>query len=214
MIKKKICFHLFVYLSNVLFSQSSKPDFNKIPILKDTLIATKIVGPAKIIKNTTIATGSNVTLSGEFLIAANIKITVPNGALLIIEDAHLYAFGSTMWQGIEVKDGGKLICKKRRKSNLIEDAITAIDAPSQATTTLSTILSLANTTFNKNYKDINFANYPCASNSYSDAITLNNCVFTCRDFTFNATTPFIPIKHYPLNKFGNSIRDEVIAKTE
>jgi hypothetical protein len=163
-----------------------------IPQFTATTISTSslLLGPIRFSSDFTIQPGVTLSLySDEYIFESTARIVVAANASLSLNGSHLYSCGGDLWQGILVKDGGYVHSNSyNSKDCLIEDAVTAIDAPSQATTTLSTILSLANTTFNKNYTDINFANYPCASNSYSDAITLSNCVFTCRDFTFNATS--------------------------
>ncbi len=87
-----------------------------------------------------------------------------------------------MWKGILVKDGGRVItAAHNNKDNLIEDAEVAIKVPASSFTTSP--LFLNNTIFNKNYIDISISNNYLSSNP----IALDNCVFTCRNFTFTSS---------------------------
>ena len=150
-------------------------------------VVTQTITGSKVVNgNIVIPAGGNLTLSGEFLFAPNVKITVNPGASIHLKDAHLYSCSNTMWQGIEILDGASLTSLRYNKDNLIEDAITAINAMNQATTSLSAVLTISNTTFNKNYVDININNYMRTSTNYP--FVIKSCVFTCRNLPFNAST--------------------------
>ncbi len=136
----------------------------------------------------TIATGSQLYLGGEFLIDPSVKITISPGATLNLAGAHLYSCAD-LWQGIEVLDGGRLRAfSGGGNENLIEDAEIAIDVSSHTPTVTNVILVLQDVTFNKNYIGINLSNYTLTSNTYSTPFYMSNCLFTCRNFTFNPTS--------------------------
>lgn len=71
--------------------------------------------------------------------------------------------------------------------NLIEDAHKAISI-SNYTNAANPILNLSNTTFNKNYISLDILDYPITNSSQSSAVSLNSCVFSCRNFTFSSTS--------------------------
>jgi hypothetical protein len=124
-------------------------------------------------------------LNGEFLISPNVSITIASGAHLIVYGAHLYGC-TAMWEGIKVLDGGIVTMQQYGGvDNLIEDAKKAV-AISNYTSSTNPILNISNTTFNKNYISIDILDYPITNSSQSSAISLNSCIFTCRDFTFSA----------------------------
>ena len=160
----------------------STPDFTLTSVTSNTILS----GPLRITSDFTIQTGTCAFQGGEFIFTNNAKITVASGAILDIRGAHFYTCGSAMWKGIVVKSGGIVYTSNYNGNDcLIEDAETAIDVSNYAINTTTTILNIANTTFNKNYIDINFFNYPFTSSSYANAIKLSQCVFTCRNFTFS-----------------------------
>ncbi|MBL7920002.1 MAG: T9SS type A sorting domain-containing protein [Bacteroidia bacterium] len=131
----------------------------------------------------TIPAGSVVNLSNaQFLFAPNVKIIVSNGSKLLLQTAHLYACGTSMWQGIVVQDGGKVVSTKE---NLIEDAIIAMDVSANTTSTVNPILQVYNTVFNKNYISIKIDGFQKNSANYPFAISAN--VFSSRNFTFTPT---------------------------
>jgi hypothetical protein len=135
--------------------------------------------------------GVNVTLSNaEFLFAPNTRITVKNGANLQIRGSHLYACGTDMWQGIVVENGGKLsTVMGNPNTNLIEDAITAIDVSGHTTSTLTgfgAILDVNQAVFNKNLVSIKISTYQTSASVYPFKIA--NSVFTCRSLTYTPTS--------------------------
>jgi hypothetical protein len=144
-------------------------------------------GPMKFPNSFTIASGCQLYLSGEFLIDAGVKITVSPSSTLHLWGAHLYSC-LDLWQGIEVLNGGRVqSVSYNGNENLIEDAEIAMDVSSH-TPTVNTILDLSDITFNKNYIGINLHNYTLTSNTYSTPLILNNCLFTCRNFTYNTSS--------------------------
>jgi hypothetical protein len=134
---------------------------------------------------------SPVVLRDEILIFKDVQITVASGAILDIQAAHLHACGNDMWKGIVVEDGARLnitdISVLLPNHNLIEDAITAVAVNDHTTSSLATILNIYNTTFNKNFIDIKISNYK-RSASYTNVFSIHDCVFTCRDIPYTATT--------------------------
>lgn len=141
------------------------------------------VGPMRFTNSFTITAGSTLMLNGEFLISPSVSITVkPYGKLLLI-GAHLYGC-LEMWKGIVIEDGGNVSAVNYNGAdNLIEDAEVAI--LNTYNTNVQAPISIANTIFNKNYIDVDLANYPLADALISP---FDNCVFTCRDLPFTSTT--------------------------
>jgi hypothetical protein len=153
-----------------------------------TSLATTLNGPQMILNDITIPPNSAAALTGgEFLMAQTSKIIVSNNATLTIDGAHLYSCTDNLWQGIVVQNGGYLVTAPTVTSNLIEDAVVAIDISSH-TNTIGTILTASNTIFNKNYTSINISNYNASLSSYPFIIHSN--VFTCR--TLSTTTTAWP----------------------
>ncbi len=122
------------------------------------------------------------TLMGEFLFSPDAKLIIENGGHLYIQNSHLYACSNTMWQGIVVKDGGSFASDPH---NLIEDAKIAVDASNQFTSSVTGILNLNGTTFNKNFIDVKITNYTLSP--FTPPFNFENCVFTCRALPFGPT---------------------------
>jgi hypothetical protein len=174
-------FAINVY-TNCCFSSFSAPAFS------GSSLATSLNGPQMILNDITIPPNSAAALTGgEFLMAQTSKIIVSNNATLTIDGAHLYSCTDNLWQGIVVQNGGYLVTAPTVTSNLIEDAVVAIDISSH-TNTIGTILTASNTIFNKNYTSINISNYNASLSSYPFIIHSN--VFTCR--TLSTTTTAWP----------------------
>lgn len=135
----------------------------------------------------TVTANSWLTLQGtEYLFAPHVKLVVEDAAILWIKGAHLYACHGNMWQGIEVKDGGRVIFQQASGlDNLIEDAVTGISHNSPSGYHPLTSLDIKHTIFNKNYIDIDIANYNSSGAAYP--FSINNCVFTCRDLPFTSS---------------------------
>lgn len=144
---------------------------------------TTINGPMMMINSFTVQPNTNFILAGgDYAFNPNVKITVASGAILEIKDSHLYTCGSSMWQGIDVLPGGKIYVHHETKDNLIEDAVTAINVDNHTASSVTDILSVTRTTFNKNYVDINISNYNKVTTTYP--FIINNCVFTCRNLSY------------------------------
>ncbi|MBS1652977.1 MAG: T9SS type A sorting domain-containing protein [Bacteroidetes bacterium] len=135
--------------------------------------------------NVTLPVNANVNLyTAEFLFAPGVSVAVSNGAKLDISTAHLHACSTTMWQGIVINDGGKI---RSAKNNLIEDAIVAIDATGNFTSTVTpNIIEVANTIFNKNYIAIKIDGYQRNFTPYP--FSIYSSVFTSRNFTYTPST--------------------------
>lgn len=154
-----------------------------------TLFNSNLSGNYLINNDILVPSGSNVTISDNFLFAPNTKITVQNGAFLKIIKSHLYACSTEMWEGIEIEDGGFLELTKEQTTdndNLIEDAITAVNILPQTTTTLTQILHSYRTTFNKNHTSIKVTGI--TNSVIAIPLAVNNCIFTCRDLPFTTTS--------------------------
>jgi len=133
---------------------------------------------------------SVIFANSEFVFAPNVRLTVKNGANLQIRGSHLYACDTEMWQGIVVENGGKLsTIIGTPNTNLIEDAITAIDISGHTTSTLTgfgAILDANLVIFNKNLVAIKIATYQTSASVYPFKIA--NCVFTCRSLSYTPTS--------------------------
>lgn len=162
-----------------------------IPLFTATIVPTytSVSGPMRIVNDFTIQPGAVCVLQpGEFIMGSpsNSSITITVEGELDIIGAHLYTCGSDLWKGIVIKNGGKVVTLPASGGNacLIEDAVTAFEIPNFTGTV--TPLYLNNTIFNKNYIGISINNIPLAN--YSQPLLLNNCVFTCRDFSFTSSS--------------------------
>lgn len=134
-----------------------------------------------VINNTiTIPSGTLATLQGEFMFAPNSKIVVKPGASLYINNSHLYACAGSMWEGIDIADGGFV---NLDPGNLIEDAKVAINAVDQFTST--TVAAIVGSVFNKNHTDIKITKANCSGGS---PLLVRSSVFTCRDLPYTSTT--------------------------
>lgn len=151
-----------------------------------TLTTSLTSGPLDFVNNVTVTANSSATLMGHIGFAPEVKLKVSSNATLELVDAHLLGCSYGLWEGIELADGAKLICRSENKHNLIEDAKIAVAVVNHSTSTLNPILDINYTTFNKNYKDILISNFQRTLTSYP--FTIRNCVFTCRDLPYNFTT--------------------------
>lgn len=161
-----------------------------IPALTTTTLSGAVItGPQVINFDLTISGSTSSRFqNGEFLIAPNVKITVlgTTPEFLLI-GAHLYACSTTMWKGIDILDGSRLVSVKSPttgNSTLIEDAITAVNLDNVTTGSSTLPLEITNTIFNKNYVAINISNV--TTNSLE--ILYNKNVITSRSLTFTPTS--------------------------
>jgi hypothetical protein len=151
-------------------------------ILRDTLISKRTV----FTQSLKIGPGTKLRCSNtEILLGPGVEITLEEGAMLEITGYHFYAQTNEMWRGIQLKSGSRLIMKKyKNKGNFIEDAETAISVVDY-TAALSPVLDVDHTLFNKNLISVNIANDTMVN---SKSFRFNACVFTCRDYSFTATS--------------------------
>lgn len=153
--------------------------------------------------NTLYALGANVTVTGANVvlndaaisIAPGINITINAGAILTLDHCHLYACDS-MWQGIIVEPGGRLIINN---GSLIEDAELAVDIQNHTST--ASILEVDESVFNRNYIGINIANYQ--QNTATYPFEISNSVFTSRNLTFTNSTWPSPTDLETLDNIGD-----------
>jgi len=117
-------------------------------------------------------------------IAPNVSITVANNATLTVTGSWLHACAScsgSMWQGIVVQNGGKLIVTGY---SIIEDAVQAVYTQSNLSTTPIPNWQINQTIFNKNGTDI----YVDAHPGNLSGNTSYNSIFTCRTLTSHSVT--------------------------
>jgi hypothetical protein len=134
-------------------------------------------------------TGSITFTNTDIAIRNGASIIVASGGILTLEACHLHSCGQ-MWAGIVVQPGGRIIVRGNSAgaSSLIEDAITAIDITGHSS--VSTILNVRNTIFNKNSVSINISGYVQNIATYPFIIEGN--VFTCREFPIPPCPPVWP----------------------
>jgi hypothetical protein len=125
----------------------------------------------------------------EVLFMPGVQITVPNHETLTLENAHLYACGINMWQGVVVDDGGSMYSDYYRgKSSLIEDAIVAVDLDqiNMSSNMAPMPIEFKGTIFNKNHIGIKLSNSD--PNLVHLPLNISECVFSSRDLMFTSTT--------------------------
>jgi Secretion system C-terminal sorting domain len=130
-------------------------------------------------------------------ISGGSKIVVKKGGILKLDICHIFGC-SSMWQGIEIEDGGAIeITASRDIASVIEDAYIAIKynvgyglnfvLPSYP----SKLININNAIFNRNQIgiQINGQQDIVTSTEYANylntAFNIGNCVFTCRDIPFS-----------------------------
>jgi hypothetical protein len=158
------------------------------PTLTGTLPAGRYYLPANLtITGTTTLTGVNI------LIERGVTITVANNAKLILDNSHLFTCtvdtATAMWQGIILAStgaapGGTSGRIEVRNNTLIEDAMFAIRATNIKTPSSGDVISVTNSTFNRNYIDIYMEDYRPATPAVLP-ITIYGNLFTSR--LFNGT---------------------------
>jgi hypothetical protein len=134
------------------------------------------------------AVGQNYSIAGTFTIdqnttfnANNIQmasstsnIQVPTGKILTLsQKTHIYSCNS-MWDGIYVQSGGKIICST---NTFIEDASNAINIAQGAV-----ISTIDQTIFNRNKTAVNLTSNTAASSP----VVITSSFFTSRDISTNA----------------------------
>lgn len=141
--------------------------------------------------------GSTIAINGDFtvnnnfsislqtiLCAPNVKIIILPGKTLTITTGRLFSCGTQMWNGIEIKPGGKLIMQT---DSWIEDAKIAVLSDN---TGAIANFQIYNTTFNRNYIGIKVVNYSIGSTPHPGKIRA--CLFDSQSSTTNTTnTPLL-----------------------
>ncbi|MCX6210102.1 MAG: hypothetical protein NTZ59_11575, partial [Bacteroidetes bacterium] len=139
----------------------------------------------------------NITFTdAEVLVADGVQITVAEGAVFNILGSHFYGC-QQMWKGIKAATQTAIVNLDKSpttyKSNLIEDAIIAIDM-SSITGAVSYrndhfALSASNTIFNKNNTSIKVSNYissqPATYSVTRNPIWIQRNIFTSRNMPFS-----------------------------
>lgn len=125
-------------------------------------------------------------------IMPGVKIIVTQNSTLTLNGTHLYGCQS-MWKGIIVEDGGKVILQPYNAVNgtqfttLIEDALIGIDFKPINSAQSNIILLSNNATFNRNKIGIQIQSYPF--DNPSSVFLVKNCLFTSRNiYTQNSTS--------------------------
>lgn len=156
-----------------------------------TTLAGVITNNSFLLDNSMTLSNNTIIKDADVYITPGVQITVPPGLYLDLENAHLFACGNNMWQGIKVMDGGRITTNNTRKTNsLIEDAEVAIEFDSMNSANVvpgAPAIDVHRVIFNKNYVGIKIGNSDAAMDSLALGIT--GCVFTSRQMTF-ATSPF------------------------
>ncbi len=159
-----------------------------------SVISNTVAGTITFTNNVTVPTGTTVTLLGaDLMFGPGVNITVNNGGYLKILGSHLYSCGSTLWKGIVVNDGGRVITDAHPTtdySSLIEDAAIAIDISNHATSTYTDVLVAKKTVFNRNYVGINISSYTRTLAAYP--FSISKTVFTSRSYT-SSTTQWVQV---------------------
>jgi hypothetical protein len=152
-----------------------------------SLLSSNQSGILEFHNDVTIPSGNNIILNGEFLFGPNKKLTVSPNSTLTIQGSHLYSCFTNMWKGIVLQDGAALVIGSNTlgTGSLIEDAEKAIYLLNHTTSTLTSILNIKNTVFNKNHTGIEIINYTRSLTTYP--FIIDNCVFTSRNLPFTST---------------------------
>lgn len=174
-------------------------------IVGNTLSSATLTAGSYALNQNVVISGTVELINSEVRIASNVKITVPNGAMLKLFNSHLYTCSDVnMWQGTDVINGGRF----HARESLIEDAFTAVN--SLGATGTSTIAGdadvyLEQNVFNRNLIAVGLKNYQLPVPFAPFYIAGN--VFTCRSLPFTATT--WPNAH----TFGNGLRVASVPST-
>jgi hypothetical protein len=172
----------------VTISNSCCPQTPTLGAITSTLIGgATINGPTTILENITIGPGLSYFTNGEFLMAPGVKITIQGGGQLHLHGVHLYACSTTMWQGIDVLNNGRLLAGESYttgNTTLIEDAITAVNINNVNAVPTMSLTEIWKTIFNKNYVSIS------VNNAVTNATPLwvVGSVFTSRNLPFTSTS--------------------------
>ncbi len=157
---------------------------NCIPVAASGVVAGGTLNGNTYCLNNNVTVTGNVSITNcEFKMTAGVLITIAPSAVLTITGSHFYSCGD-MWKGIVIQNGGRLAIR----SSMIEDAVTAVDISNNTQT--ANVLTVSNSTFNKNYKSISINNYTQPVTAYP--FTVTNSVFTCRNIPFTQNSLVFP----------------------
>lgn len=131
---------------------------------------------------------SNTVMTGaKILIERGVTITVANNAKLTLDSCHLFTCDEDtakgMWRGIILATGTASSGRIEVRNNcLIEDALFAIDAITLRAPSSGDIISVTNSTFNRNQVDISMYDYKVSSPAILP-FTIKGNLFTARMFS-------------------------------
>lgn len=169
-----------------------------LPVLTNTTIT-----GGSYVLNSAVSVSGTVTLNGTTIsTGSGSSITVPSGATLNLQGAHLSSCYNNMWQGIVVAQGGVI---NVTNYTLIEDALVAIDNnPSNTVQTgVPALINVNGAVFNCNKTSIHQGYFqdPSTTSTYyaRNYFSVNDAVFTCR-----CGLPF-PITMSSLTTYTNSV---------
>lgn len=133
------------------------------------------------ITNTTVMTGAKI------LIERGVTITVADSVKLTLDSCHLFTCDEDtakgMWRGIILASGTTSSGRIEVRNNcLIEDALFAIDAITLRAPASGDIISVTNSTFNRNQVDISMNDYKVSSPAILP-FTIKDNLFTARMFS-------------------------------
>lgn len=119
------------------------------------------------------------------LIEPDVRITVVDSALLILDNCHLLTCPDTnkLWKGIDLASGALKSGRIELKNNtMIEDAEVAISALSPRTPASGNIIDINNAVFNRNLQGLYIENYTSTTTAADYPFSVVNTVFTSRQF--------------------------------
>jgi hypothetical protein len=118
----------------------------------------------------------------------NAEIIVNSPNVLTLDNSRIHSCGNTLWKGIKVMPGARLILKN---NSLIEDANIAVLAQNPVQNGTNEILDIQNTIFNKNNEGVVIEGFT-PNNASAYPFVMYNTVFTCRELGIlncNVTPP-------------------------
>jgi hypothetical protein len=158
---------------------------NEVPAIIGTGTETSFVGDVFAINNNTTINANTLFKDASVVFTGDYTLFVNNGVTLTLNHAHLWAC-ETMWNGIKVLPGGRLVVIG---NSLIEDADSAIYIKNPALSGgNANVLEVNGATFNKNFTAITIDSYNANASNYP--FIIKDAVFTKRDIGFATTPPF------------------------
>jgi hypothetical protein len=192
--------------SSVTLNVNSCNDCYTGTLLSGNISSSPLTGATLRIANNISIIGNVTFTSNNVKIMPGVTITVKPNSTLTLNGSHLYGCES-MWQGIVVEEGGKVILQPYsianviQKTTLIEDATIAIDYKPILNQQSSFVLTSNNATFNKNETAIRIQSY--LFNNVSSVFEVKNCLFTSRNL-YNSTNSTWPLTSNVKSQNGNA----------